>query len=293
MFNELIFHLSKQRIARENDLKTSAQGGSSTSEYENWRDESLEQEFRSCFDVGIIREKDVVDLGCGTGGLSFLLIKLGAKSCIGIDLNQKDIDRAQSKLSNEPIIFKRASNPDTIDLPDQSVDVIACFDVMEHIIEYRSIIGEWQRILRPGGRVLISWQPWFHPYGHHARGYIPVPWAHVFLDHRERTEICARIVELPEFKAPWWDRDENGNRINRFRKALQDDLLVTKSSYLNELTMARFEHICKAASFSIERRIFHPFRGPVLTVWVTYLLSQLPGIREFFTAKVTYVLRKT
>lgn len=292
IFSELIFQLSKRRVGQQTGEETRSQGGSSTASYAQWRDEALENEFRRCFDTQLIQGKDILDLGCGTGGLAFLLIKLGAKSCIGIDLSRKDIKIAQSKLGNQPIVFQCASNTATIDLPDGSVDVVACFDVMEHIIEYHSIISEWRRILRPGGRVLISWQPWFHPYGHHARGYLPIPWVHVFLNHRQRTELCARIVDLPEFKAPWWDRDENGNRINRFREALNNKQLSEKSNFLNELTMAEFERICRASRLDVEERIFQPFSGPSVTRWVSHLLSQLPGIREFFTSKVIYILQR-
>ncbi|MBL8397531.1 MAG: class I SAM-dependent methyltransferase [Candidatus Accumulibacter sp.] len=292
MFDEIIFQLSKRRLIRSNDQSPAVKGGSSTAAYVQWRDDALENEFRRCFDIKLIQGKDILDLGCGTGGLTFLLIELGAKSCVGIDLSHKDIEIANSKLTNQPIVFQCASNTETIDLSDQSVDVVACFDVMEHIIEYRSIINEWRRVLRPGGRVLISWQPWFHPYGHHARGYIPIPWAHVFLKHRQRIEICARIVDLPEFEAPWWDRDENGNTINRFRDALKNRHLADKSNFLNELTMSRFERICQDSRLAVERRIFQPFNGPAITRWLSHLLSQLPGIREFFTSKAIYILKK-
>jgi len=43
-----------------------------------------------------------------------------------------------------------------IPLPDGSVDLILCLDVLEHIEALQEIIRELVRILKPGGRVIVS-----------------------------------------------------------------------------------------------------------------------------------------
>src|SRR5690606_16656265 len=42
--------------------------------------------------------KDIVDLGCGTGELCFLADRLGARSIIGVNLSQDEIDFASQRV---------------------------------------------------------------------------------------------------------------------------------------------------------------------------------------------------
>lgn len=290
MLQELAFRIARRRVHRSESLPTGSEL-SSAKNHDQWREHTLEEEYLRYFSPDIVRDKDVLDFGCGEGALSFHLIRLGARSCIGVDLDQKDLDSANSKIRGESISFRRASNTTKVELENESVDVIVCFDVVEHIMEYESIIREWHRVLRPGGKVLIHWQPWFHPNGHHGQAYIPIPWVHVFLNNRKRVEVCARIVELPEFDAPFWDRDENGKRINRFREALESGK-ADEEDFLNKLTMRRFERLSKEAGFHIEKRIRTTFEGSFVVQNISWLFSKIPLVREFFTANAVYVLSK-
>src|SRR5215469_17088952 len=43
--------------------------------------------------------------------------------------------------------FLVGSDSKSIALDDASMDVILCFDVLEHILDYRAIIPEWYRVL--------------------------------------------------------------------------------------------------------------------------------------------------
>jgi SAM-dependent methyltransferase len=60
--------------------------------------------------------------------------------------------------------------------PDSTFDVVAAFDVIEHIDPERAVVGELCRVLRPGGRMLVSvpaynwaWSDHDVANGHHRR----------------------------------------------------------------------------------------------------------------------------
>lgn len=43
-----------------------------------------------------------------------------------------------------------------LSLPDQSVDWVLSFDVLEHVPDYRRALHEFQRVLAPGGNILLT-----------------------------------------------------------------------------------------------------------------------------------------
>lgn len=43
-----------------------------------------------------------------------------------------------------------------MDLPDKSVDIIYCISVLEHLPDWKSVITEFSRVLRPGGILILT-----------------------------------------------------------------------------------------------------------------------------------------
>ncbi len=257
--------------------------------YQEWRASDLSSQFTKNFGVADIEGFDVLDFGCGEGDLSFFVATLPVKSITGLDLNEDRIKAANSRLQglNLPVKprFICASNPHTVDLYDASIDVILCFDVLEHILDYKSIISEWKRILRKNGKVLIWWVPWFYPYGHHIESLVPIPWAHVIFSEKVLIETCARIYDMPEFKPRLWDLDKNGNK--KPNKWLDMDRLPD----LNRLTITEFERICNRVGFEVEGRRINGFGSSFLTK-LTNVFTLFPVLREFFSSSVIYKLRR-
>ena len=48
-------------------------------------------------------------------------------------------------------------------IPDSSVDVIVCISVLEHIFEHEKAINEIERVLKPGGELILT-IPFGFPY---------------------------------------------------------------------------------------------------------------------------------
>lgn len=257
----------------------------SVDKYDDWRTDSLKGQFEEFFDWSAIRGKRVLDFGCGTGPLSRLCVENGAGSVIGIDLSSKSIARARSTHEGVPNLqFVLEQSPDFISLPADSVDVILCFDVMEHVMNYEAAIREWARVLAPGGRVLIWWSVWWHPYGHHLHTLIPLPWVHVLMSDQALYRVCARIYDRPEFQPRIWHFDEDGKRkANPYAgRVVFDDL--------NKLTIRRFDATVAKTGLRAARKQINPFGGSTLASVKRWLArSHWP---DFFCASAVYELEK-
>lgn len=287
---ELCFRLAKRRVLARRTGETGENSATfDLNAYHEWRAAELRQQFFAHFSPPELAGKDVLDFGCGSGTLSLLAAEAGAGSVIGIDLNPALIAQAREIAANHQFIaqpqFFVSGDSKRIDLPDNSVDVILCFDVLEHILDYCEIIAEWRRVLRVGGRVFIWWVPWLNPYGHHIESLVPLPWAHVVFSEQTLIATCARIYDLPEFKPRWWDLDQSGHKKpNKWRS-------LDRLPDLNRLRIGEFETVCRRAGLSIERREVVGFGGSRLAR-MTRLLTRLPVLNEFFCSRVIYRLQR-
>lgn len=256
--------------------------------YGDWRDKSLRRQFETYFGVQSAAGKVVLDFGCGDGALCTILTDAGARKVHGIDIDERSLTRFAERLGRytgeRRPTFSRSTFPSRIDEPDHTFDAIYCLDALEHIMDYHAIIKEWHRVLRPGGSVYIWWQPYWHPFGHHAHYWVPIPWIHAFLSDAEITEVCARVVDWPGFDAPIWDRNPDGSRKNRFRVAGAGE------GFLNKLTVREFERQCGVAGFTLGRREFYSFRTPQPAKAISGFMTKIPIARDFFMACGVYEL---
>lgn len=285
----LCYRLARWRI----QVRTEAGPGGSPAmldarRYREWRASELRSQLRHGFGGWSFAGKDVLDFGCGAGALAMEVARLGAQSVVGTDLVPTAIAAAQAECIRQELpiqpAFVVARSATRIDLPDQSMDVILCFDTLEHVMEWEAVLGEWRRVLRPAGSVLIWWCPWFHPYGHHIESLVPVPWAHVVFPEAVLTRTCARMYDLPTFTPRTWDLDEHGRkRPNKWRS-------LTCLPDVNRLTIRQFERGCRRAGWRIYCRRAAGFGGS-RAARMTRPLARLPVLKEFFTAHVTYELR--
>jgi SAM-dependent methyltransferase len=119
------------------------------------------------------REPVVMDLGCGA-----------AKQYpgnLGLDLRRADGVDAQADLSG------------ALPLADNSVDVIFTVHILEHLIDFLSLVDECHRVLRPGGTLHIM-SPW---WGHVNAVADPT---HVrLLDVQTIKGICSRPPGTPRW----------------------------------------------------------------------------------------------
>ena len=97
----------------------------------------------------------VVDLGCGRGPALHALIERDVRAeLIGVDLNRDDIDLVRSALPSVRAVM--ADLDERLPFDDGSVDRVLCHNVIECLADPTHLIREVRRIMRPGGRAVLS-----------------------------------------------------------------------------------------------------------------------------------------
>ena len=98
--------------------------------------------------------KRVLDAGCGVGYGSALLARSGAAEVTGVDLSSAAIAAAGSSApENTNFILGDLTK---LPIDDASIDLVVCFEVIEHIAQQEQLLDELRRVMAPGASLLLS-----------------------------------------------------------------------------------------------------------------------------------------
>lgn len=262
--------------------------------YRDWRNASLSRSW-SAFSDAHVTDRDILDFGCGDGPLSlYLAHEKHPKSITGVDLKPEGIARAKAALADHPPptgvnVEFIVGTEEGVPVQDRSFDTLVAFDCMEHVMAPASILREWFRVLRPGGRCLIEWFPYKGPWGPHMEALVPIPWAHVLFGERAMFRTAEMIYDLPEFVPRHWDLDENGEKgPNKWRAWSSFD----EQGYINKLDVAKFQTLARDAGFCIDRLERHSFGGSALRRLAGKTLMGMPLIGEYFASYLIIELQR-
>lgn len=102
--------------------------------------------------------KAALDLGCGEGAaLEALTRAVGlAGRAVGVDPCGALLQRGSARTALGERLHCVQACAEALPFPDQSFDLCWCDRVLSHVGEYRSALSEMVRVLRPGGRMLIT-----------------------------------------------------------------------------------------------------------------------------------------
>jgi SAM-dependent methyltransferase len=105
----------------------------------------------------IVRGKRVLDLGCGTGyGANMLAAHV--EDVTAVDISEEAISDAAANYSASNLHFLRIEPIESraLPFPDSNFDDVISFQVIEHIEHVDSYLKEIRRVLKPGGRLLLT-----------------------------------------------------------------------------------------------------------------------------------------
>jgi SAM-dependent methyltransferase len=201
------------------------------------------------------RGKDVLDFGCGSGTEAIELAAI-AHCVIGVDTNAQLIEQARAKAALAGVSRQCRF---VTDAPLTTCDLIVSLDSFEHFADPAAILVTMSQLLKPRGRVVISFGPtWYHPFGGHL--FSVFPWAHLLFSE-------AALIR--------WRADIRSDGATRFSEV---------EGGLNQMTIRRFERLVNGSALRLRKLEAVPIRA------AARLHSRFT--REFTTAVVRCVLER-
>lgn len=118
-------------------------------------DEAL---FSELLDGVTLKDKIIADIGCGTGRHWQKLLDKSPKELIGFDVSREMLAVLKQKFPEQKT---HRLTDHHIDLPDAYCDILVSTLALAHIPEACKALAEWERVLKPGGEILITD---YHPH---------------------------------------------------------------------------------------------------------------------------------
>jgi ubiquinone/menaquinone biosynthesis C-methylase UbiE len=106
-------------------------------------------------DCGLTRDSIIADIASGTGIFTRLLVEHGNR-VFGVEPNAEMRRAGEQFLSAYPNFTSVKGTAEATTLPDKSVDLITCAQAA-HWFDREKAVHEFQRILRPGGYLVLIW----------------------------------------------------------------------------------------------------------------------------------------
>lgn len=260
--------------------------------YQAWE---YEEASRVCVDFGPywdIHNKSILDVGCGLGGKPSYYVDHGATSVTAIDIQPRSVRSTRTLArarDQDDAIQAIVADGAHIPFTDDQFDIVISINVLEHVDDPFATLAECQRVLRPGGVILLHFPPFYGPWGAHLEGWINYPWPHLLFSDKTLLNAADRVEA---------------------RRRLDPDYIpiaqVDWSSYeclpnLNRLTVRQFKAMIRTLNLREIRchmlpwgRHFLPRKGRIGSGLLDLLrwLAHCSLLREMLTTKIACVLTK-
>ena len=143
-----------------------------------------------------VKAKRVLDLGCLDGSLILSMFNNvpSVERGVGVDLTKEgtDLARERASLHGFPAEFIQQDIESWLEQTDEQFDLISCCEVIEHVKDPDQLIKLIDKVLAPGGTVLIS---------------------------------------TPDFEAPTFGKDDEANKCHIRLYTLADEDYEAKNKY--------------------------------------------------------------
>jgi ubiquinone biosynthesis O-methyltransferase len=213
------------------------------SDYKNWKNIRIWQEkyqegrlrLLNHFTEGL-KNKKMLEIGCGMGGLSVILAKKGCDiTALDFNLDYLEITKLRASRYNLNLNLIN-STAENLPFNDKSFDIILCYDVLEHTKDPYKVIKEISRVLKPEGQVYITIINKYGIKDVHYKLYL-VNW-------------------MPKRIADFYIKLRNRKKDNKILKDSQ------KLSEMHYFSFRRFLRIADKSGFDLVDLILERFKNP-------------------------------
>lgn len=134
-----------------------------------------------------LKGSSVAEIGCGEAGVLMAAMYAGATRTLGTDILDDLIYNYSAKIAQALSLDVQFTHHDVIkDPPDmeweESFDIVLLRDVLEHLEDPVRALVNISRIMKPGATLMITFPPYFSPFGGHQQllGTLPgkIPFVH-------------------------------------------------------------------------------------------------------------------
>jgi ubiquinone/menaquinone biosynthesis C-methylase UbiE len=123
---------------------------------------------RPCFITRLpwLKDKNVLDIGCASGFYTEYALKAGAV-VTAVDISQKMLDLLAARIKSPKLTLIRADVAKPMpSLKSDTFDCVICSLMLHYIKDWRPVFRELYRVMKKGGRMVISTSHPFADYLH-------------------------------------------------------------------------------------------------------------------------------
>lgn len=137
-----------------------------------------------------------LEVGCGLG-LFVCVGNLLGFDCIGVEPGEEEyqgsVEIARQFLQANGLSSQliRRGRGEILDFDDNSFDTVCSFQNLEHVKSPERMLGEIERVLKPGGMLLLQCPNYRYPYDGHYGLILPSPLG------KKITKFCLRLYRRP------------------------------------------------------------------------------------------------
>lgn len=102
-----------------------------------------------------LKEKRILDIGCGTGGMSRYFAEHGAKYVLGVDISSKMLKVAKEETQHGNIEYRKLAMEDLPEIKDK-FDIVFSSLAFHYVENFNKLMQDISNILNPQGILLFS-----------------------------------------------------------------------------------------------------------------------------------------
>jgi len=104
--------------------------------------------------------RKLLDVACGAGGPALRICKNTGCAVVGLDIHEQAVATARVLADRRGLsnlaAFEVVNASSRLPFDDSTFDAITCIDAINHLPDRPSVMAEWARLLKPGGRLLFT-----------------------------------------------------------------------------------------------------------------------------------------